>query len=1103
VPAPFGRIATTVMVVGLGLTWFQQASAQEARRSFNIGRGPAPQAIAQFVKQADVNVLAGTSNMGGVVTNAVSGQYTVEEALAKLIAGTGLTGRVNPNGSVFIVAPTITPVEKTNGGSTRIEPPDMADEGPQIVVTGSRLAHRGYQAPSPVSVVDAQELKLSGAQTVETLLVQNPQFSGNIYNAAGNGGSLGVAAINMRGLGEQRNLILVNGRRYTITGTDTLTDLNTIPAPLIKRVEIVTGGSSAVYGSDAIAGVVNFILKNDFKGVELVTTTKRDQHTNTPANQLTLTVGGSLGGAGNAVLSLDYFNRGGILRGQFPWAAQGLADGCVTAASYSDSAAGVPLAVPAGQTCSSSGGRAGLIASNSSATPAGRLFGIPTYGSPQSSTGLNAALVAAGLQNMSSYGLTFNPGSNLARAAIDPDDRYNNTPYNFMQTPMRRVMANSFVDYKLGENSSIYFEGHWSNNRSAVQIAPGAVLANVLINTNNPYLSAAAQELVHQLDLAESGTITVRQGTTSFTTTPGDGLAVLGLNRRLTEAGPRTSVVERNAYRSVVGWRGEVTDQLNYDLYYSYARTAQSESQGGNFSLSKLQQSMLSVDGVAPLLNPFGANAVSAAALQAISVSTLNTATNEQQVVAGNLTGSTTGLSAGPIDFNTGFEWRGNRVAVTPDALNASGDVAGQGMLLPVSGSTNVKELYAEIRLPLLRDVPFARQLSLNGAARFSNYSLKGFGGVFTHSVGLQWQPAADLTMRAQLQRAIRAPNIGELYGAQNPITPTVNDPCANRVAAVEQTAAIRALCVVTGVPESAVFTTAVQPNAQVATLTGGNANLRPETPDPTALGLFNTPHALYSLGVSVDRYKNNRDGAIAPIGGSLQNVFDLCYKVVADALSPYCKAIHRDSLTGAVLGGASYVDQSLLNTGGIKTSGIDLNANYSFAIGYAPFGGVSRIEASTGWSYTREYTFTPVQNLPQLKNYCVGSFGTTCGAPAPRWKGVARISWHTGQLVLSLHDRFTGAVTRDTYLLPLRQGLTPPDLDDVSAAKIKAQQYFDLSFTLHLPKQFEIHGGINNLFDKAPPLLGTAAPTWGVGTSPGTYELYGRSFFFGLTKRM
>ncbi|HJP69999.1 MAG TPA: TonB-dependent receptor, partial [Sphingomicrobium sp.] len=189
-------------------------------------------------------------------------------------------------------------------------------------------------------------------------------------------------------------------------------------------------------------------------------------------------------------------------------------------------------------------------------------------------------------------------------------------------------------------------------------------------------------------------------------------------------------------------------------------------------------------------------------------------------------------------------------------------------------------------------------------------------------------------------------------------------------------------------------------------------------------------------------------------------------------------------------------------NTGGIKVSGIDLNAQYSFDVGFSPFGGArSRISLNTSWNYTDKYTLIPVQAL-NVQNKCVGSYGAICGQPAPRFKGVSRVTWQSGPLTLSLQHRYVGSVTRDLYLVPLRQGLTPPAKSDITAVNVGAFNYFDLSFSAKLPGQIELSGGINNLLDKDPPLLGSGAQTWGVNTAPGVYDIYGRSLFIGVTKR-
>lgn len=1099
------RLMTGVGIAAV-LVGAAPAFAESGAHSYDIPSQNLAKALKSYSATSNVQVLFDGSLARQKKSHALVGKYSDNDALGIMLQDTGLTYDASSPGVILIRGGARAAEDSAaRPAAAEVVAPAASNDSQVVVVTGSRLATKGYKAPSPVTVLDAQELKLSGNQNVETTLVQSPQFVGNLYNAAGNGQAQGIAALNLRGLGERRSLTLVNGRRFTITGTANLTDLNTIPSALVKRVEIVTGGSSAVYGSDALAGVVNFIMRDDFKGAEINAQTRWDEHTGTPTSSIDLTLGGNFSeGKGNAVLSLDYQDRGAIFRSQFPWAAVGLSDSCVTAASFNAQGPSTALAVPSGQTCTGVGGVPGFIATNSATIPGGRFTGVPLYNAAGNSTGMNAALLAAGLQNMTSFGFTFDPNSTTARAALDPADRYNNTPLNLMQLPLRRWMLNGFAHYDINSHATAYLEGHYSNYFTDVQIAPLALTTNLLININNPYLSAADQEVLHQLDLAETATTTVSAGLTNYTNAPNDGKAVITANRRFAEGGPGRATTERNVFRTVAGLKGNLTGDLNYDIYYSYAHTQQTDSQTAAISRSKLQAAVLSQGSAAPVMNIFGPN-ITSAAYAAITVPSTNITTNEQQVLAGNLSGSVFHLPAGAVDFNTGFEWRYNKLDVKPDAMGTIGESVNPNGIPPaVTGSTTVKEAYIEVRVPILADLPFAERLAINGAARYSEYNTSGVGGVWTHSLGVQWQPMHDLSIRAQSQLAIRAPGVDELFSPQAQPTPVVNDPCSNRVATSLQTADVKALCIATGVPTANVFGGAVQPNAQIGTLTGGNPNVGPETADTLTLGAVYTPSQVPGLALSVDWYKIKLDGAISSLGGNLSNTFNLCYYIIKDANSPYCKAIHRDpssgELTPSNIVDPYYVDQFFANTGGIKTSGIDFNGQYGWNLDYSPFGGPSRLDVSTSWSYTSEYTFIPVQALP-LEQECVGSYGITCGQPAPKWKGVTRVTWRNGPVTLSVHDRYTGQVIKDTYLLPVRQGLTAPALQDVSAGKVDGIHYIDLSFSVSLPAQTEVYGGITNLFDKDPPILGSGAQTWGLGTAPGVYEIYGRSYFVGIKK--
>lgn len=296
--------------------------------------------------------------------------------------------------------------------------------------------------------------------------------------------------------------------------------------------------------------------------------------------------------------------------------------------------------------------------------------------------------------------------------------------------------------------------------------------------------------------------------------------------------------------------------------------------------------------------------------------------------------------------------------------------------------------------------------------------------------------------------------------------------------------------------PASAVFTAGVQPNTIIGNTIGGSPNVGAEESDTVTVGLVYTPAAIRNLALSIDWFSIELDGAIAPLGGGLQNTLDLCYRIIGGATSAFCQGITRNSVTGEITG-PNYVATTNANTGGLKTSGVDFGGRYSFPVAWGLFDGESRFDLIANWTYTSEFTGTPVQALPNLKNECVGTYGPTCGQPIPEWKGVSRVNWRTGPLTLSLRHRYIGEVTRDAYVLPQRSGGTVPALDSLTNPVLEGQSYFDLSFAWKLPRSLELYGGINNIADKDPPVVGSAqanANTWAA-----TYDVEGRVYYLGL----
>jgi iron complex outermembrane recepter protein len=411
-----------------------------------------------------------------------------------------------------------------------------------------------------------------------------------------------------------------------------------------------------------------------------------------------------------------------------------------------------------------------------------------------------------------------------------------------------------------------------------------------------------------------------------------------------------------------------------------------------------------------------------------------------------------------------------------------------------------VREIFGETRVPILKDLPIAQAVSISGAFRYSDYNLKGVGAVWTYSGGADWKLDENITFRGQYQRAIRAPNVGELFGGQTLNFTSFNDPCGNLATAAQKgSSAVRSICQAQGVPAANVFTSAVQPVTLVGNVGGGNPNLASEKSETLTLGTVITPEFVPGLAVSIDYFSINVNGAIAPLGGGLVNTGNLCFNTLQDASSIYCKAFNRDPNSGAI-SAPGYVQIGNANTGAFKTQGLDFEGQYGFDMAWGLLSQQSNLHVATDWSWTTEFTITPVKELTNVKNECVGSFGTTCGSPIPALKGATRLSWTDSDLTLSLRWRYIGGVTVDTYIVPFRAVGTVPSLTTLTNPIIPDFHYFDLSFSYNITDEVRLDGGVNNIFNIGPPILGGSAN--GNVTFPATYDPLGQTYFFNLTLR-
>ncbi|PKP91815.1 MAG: TonB-dependent receptor [Alphaproteobacteria bacterium HGW-Alphaproteobacteria-14] len=940
-----------------------------------------------------------------------------------------------------------------------------------IMVTGSRIGRERQSASVPIVSVQAQDLQLAGTINSEDLLNTLPQFvpaTTSASNSLASATGTGAATLDLRGLGASRNLVLVNGRRYVFFDATQVTNINAIPAALIERVEVVTGGASAVYGSDAIAGVVNYILRDDFEGVEARGQYNLDSRGDGGIVDVTLTAGTNFGGdRGNITVSANYADRKAIGTEDRAFSSQVLTDVTVN---------GVRQLGPGG----------------SSFVPNGRFTGLPTSATAIGAIpGLAAAYAAAGLTGIGANGFIPDDSGLNVRPYVGPNaaganDAFDFLVDNFLRFPQERWGLTTIGHYDLNDNVTAFFEGAFTNNKTTLGFASSFVSATLPVEVSNPFLGAPLQNVLQLIDQNETGAAA------------NDGLVNLGFNRRLSEVGPRRNFDDRDAWRVLVGLRGDIAggenvlSDLSWETYYSYARSKNTQLQVGNVSLSKFRQGILSgPGGAAPVVNPFGPN-ISQAGIDFISVESTNIDITDLHVAAANLSGNLFTLPAGPVGFSVGSEYRSSSVDFRPDALLAAGDIAGFNPITATKGSIDVWELFGEVRVPLLTDVAFARELAVNAAFRYSDYDLEQVGGVWTYQGGIDWQVSSDIAFGGQYQRAIRAPNVGEAFGGTRTFPVAATDPCA--LASAATNTVVRDLCIGTGVPAALVGNAAVQPNAQIPGVLGGNPNLNEEKSDTYTAGVILTPSFVPNLRLSVDYYSIKLTGAIAPLAGGVNSILDLCFNQIRNLDSVACQAVTRNPANGTI--DTNFPVTALnQNIGRIETSGIDVQVNYRI-----PTGNGSRLDLSFAGSWVDEFTVTPVEDLPANRNFCIGLFGPTCGEPKFAFKTTSRATWSTDRLSLSVRHRWIDAVTLEDLELANRRGGTSPDPSTVAVPRIKAHNYVDLSFTYDLNEAINLWGGVNNVLDQGPPLLGTRQErnnTW-----PDTYDSIGTEFFVGVSAK-
>ncbi|MBB5517243.1 TonB-dependent receptor plug domain-containing protein [Amphiplicatus metriothermophilus] len=936
--------------------------------------------------------------------------------------------------------------------------------GDRIVVTGSRIARQDLAAPSPLTTVDSAALQIVAITNTEDFLNDLPQLIPSFDSTSNNPGD-GTARLSLRGLGANRTLILLDGKRMVAEGISQIVDVNNIPAALVERIEVVTGGASAVYGSDAVAGVVNYILKDDFQGLEVNADYKVTGKGDAQTLNLSAVMGGDFAdGRGNAVMAVSYTDRKPLLQGERDFSFF----------SNNDLGPGQPFGETGSSNVPGTRFRPGSGPSNFDWTP---LIGssLPPECALNVCSGafINDAGELRGLR----FGSADDPASDL----------YNYAPTNYLQLPQERYNISAFATYEIADGVEAYARGIFSHVLVDSQLAPTPAGLTFSIQEDNPFVfGPSAVPGAQDLAVLLQNCATCQLGDTN-----GDGLNefLFRTNRRYQELGPRNSLRDTNTFLVGGGLRGEFANNWQWDVYAQYGRSAVLQSQTGNISISAITDAVF--EGRANIFG--GPNSLQPDIAEEVSRTGMINSITETVQVLGTINGEfeqvQSPLADKPVAFAFGVEYREEASLQQPDSVLGP-DVAGFNQSVFVQGRYDVYEAFMETDIPLVTGQPFVESFSVNGGYRYSDYST--VGSVSSYFVGGNWQVVPDLRIRAQFQRAVRAPNISELFITPANGFPGVADPCDGLVfgnwnfLSTEQQSTVAANCVADGVPAGAVGGF-LQSNSQTETVFAGfGSEFDAEKADTLTIGGVFTPGFLPGFTATLDYYDIKIDNAIgAP---SAQSIVEDC---ILFGVASACAFTDRDLVSGELVTIGMGASGPILvqNNVGLFVRGIDLGLSYR--------GDLPENWGSFAWRFDGTHT---LENSSQGTSDsvlldCVGFYGGACGEPVPEWKFTTVGSWIWGPLTTSLRYSWISGVD-DAFTIRYDAYAGQRKVADIGSFGT-----LDLSLSYDLSDGVTLRGGVENITNKQPPELGTCcseqANTW-----PATYETLGRQFFFGATLR-
>jgi iron complex outermembrane receptor protein len=937
----------------------------------------------------------------------------------------------------------------------------------EVVITGSRIKRANLETASPITALPQEEFKYQGASTVESVLNRMPQFTAD-SNENGSNGSDGTARVNLRNLGPSRVLVLIDGQRMLpLEGND----VNFIPTSLVERVDVVTGGASAVYGSDAVSGVVNFVLNKNLEGVRFSAQYGSAWHENDNSY------------ARSVVRDANYE----------------LAKGSVWDGGRAD------FNVAMGMNSADGKGNATFYLGYRKLEP------VTQDTRDFSACGLNLGgdandrLVCGGSSNNQWGSFVMRGGPNIGRTFNNTKDGqqtwvpydssflYNYAPTNYIQRQDRRLTAGGFAHYDYNDHMKLYGGVMFMDDQTYSQAAPSAYFqGNVYpINCDNPLLSTQQASI---LCGAAAGTAT------NVNTFIGYRFAGVG--------GARIDDLRHTDYRMNFGSRGDIASGWTYDVSYLFSRVIYDESYKNDLDLNKGARALQVVnvggvptcrsvvDGTDPdcvPANVFSAFGISDEAYGYLLTPTFTHGVQTEKVanlsINGDLDqyGIRSPFASAGVAIATGVEHRTEELTFEADAL------AQQKGTKENAGEFNVKELFIEADVPLVSNKPFVDELAINMGYRYSDYSIQGGTGFTadTYKFELRYAPVSSFKLRGSYNRAVRAPNITELFAAQALGNVAAQDPCAG----TDPSASLED-CMRSGVTQAQYGLITECPADTCVTLGGGNLALQPEIADTYTYGFVFTPSFLPSFTFSADYFDIFVDGYIGAVDAPA--VIDQCLTTGSEY---FCNLFHRDPVSGVLFGTNGYITATNQNTGYLQTSGMDFTSGYDFDLGNilpgAPDVGSIDISFVGTWLNSRR-----IEQLPGLGSYnCVGLFGPSCGQPTPNWRHNVRMTWTSPQrsTTVSANWRHFGS----TSLSSNQFSADDEDYQYISInRRIAAYNYFDLAATWKFVDSVEFRAGINNVFDRDPPVIAAGLlSSFGNGnTYPGVYDPMGRLVYFGMT---